>query len=122
METAKHYLGLSSKCNSSLSYEELPARVKDRVEPVRRFEAFLRAHKACVTSPASTRFHLARPGGLIDHSVKVANTLLKLRAVLAPELSKESCVIVALYNDPGKTGMPGKPYYRSNPDSWIVNK
>ncbi|MDP3106212.1 MAG: UPF0175 family protein [Candidatus Methanoperedens sp.] len=38
-------------------------------------------------------------------------TLLQLRAALAPEISEESCVIVGLFHDIGKVGMPGKPYY-----------
>jgi len=28
-----------------------------------------------------------------------------------PEISEESCVIVGLFHDVGKVGMPGKPYY-----------
>jgi hypothetical protein len=60
------------------------------------------------------------PGGLLAHSVNVAETLLSLRATLAPELTEESCVIVALYHDLGKVGMPGDPYYLPNPSQWHV--
>lgn len=72
------------------------------------------------TSPASTRFHLASEGGLVEHSLNVVNTLLKLREAIAPELSVESCVIAGLYHDVGKVGMPGKPYYLPNPSQWHV--
>jgi 23S rRNA maturation-related 3'-5' exoribonuclease YhaM len=95
-------------------------KIRERERDVRRFEEFLRAETAWATAPASTRFHLARPGGLVEHSVNVARTLLRLRESLAPELSEESCVIVALYHDTGKAGTAGRPYYLPNPDAWQV--
>ncbi|MCZ7397893.1 MAG: hypothetical protein O8C59_05250 [Candidatus Methanoperedens sp.] len=52
-----------------------------------------------------------KEGGLLENSIGVAETLLQMRAVLAPEISEESCVIVGLFHDIGKVGMPGKPYY-----------
>lgn len=103
---------IDCKCKLPLSYNELLDYVINRKKEIEDFEIFLREKTSWVTSPASTRFHLACEGGLIIHSVNVANTLLKLRDLLAPELSKESCVIAALYHDIGKIGMPGKPYYR----------
>ncbi len=90
---------------------EILALIQDRAEAVRNLEGFLRAQTTWLTAPASTRFHLCRPGGLLEHSVLVARTLLTLRARLAPDLSEESCVIVGLYHDLGKVGMPGQPYY-----------
>ncbi|MBF0595833.1 MAG: HD domain-containing protein [Candidatus Omnitrophica bacterium] len=94
-----------------LTYEELLAKVIDRKDEVHAFEAFLRKETSWATSPASTRFHLAKPGGLVEHSLNVANTLLKMRAMFAPEITEESCVISAIYHDIGKIGWPGKPYY-----------
>jgi len=48
----------------------------------------------------------------------VARTLLQLRDVLAPNIPEESCVVVGLYHDVGKVGMPGRPYYLPNPSDW----
>jgi 23S rRNA maturation-related 3'-5' exoribonuclease YhaM len=101
-------------------YQRLIALVKDRQKEITEFERFLREETCWITSPASTRFHLAVGGGLVQHSVNVATTLLKLRETLAPDLSEESCVIVGLYHDIGKLGMPGKPYYLPNPSEWHV--
>lgn len=56
--------------------------------------------------------------GLLRHSVGVTETLLRLRACLAPQLSEESCVIVGLLHDVGKVGMPGKPLYLPNENEW----
>jgi hypothetical protein len=104
----------------SLSYEELLACVSDRLVEVQHFEDFLRNETSWLTSPASTRFHLAEEGGLVQHSLNVANTMLMLRAALAPDIAEESCVIAGLYHDIGKIGMPGKPYYLTNPSEWHV--
>jgi len=101
-------------------YEALLARCDKRRDAVHAFDRFLRAETSWLESPASTRFHLARPHGLLEHSVNVAETLLALRGALAPEIPEESCVIAALFHDLGKAGMPGKPYYIPNPDTWQV--
>ena len=114
---AKRHLGLE---NGHLSYASLLALVRERGEAVARFEQFLREQTSWLTAPASTRFHLAEEGGLVKHSLNVANTLLRLRETLAPEIAAESCVIVGLYHDLGKVGMPGQPYYLPNPSEWHV--
>lgn len=114
---AKRHLGLT---DGHLSYEQLLALITDRRHEVDCFEQFLREQTSWLTSPASTRFHLAEEGGLVKHSLNVANTLLRLRDTLAPDISVESCVIVALYHDTGKIGMPGQPFYLPNPSEWHV--
>ena len=86
------------------------------------FEAWLADHTAWRTSPASTRYHLNHEGGLVEHSVNVTRTLLTLRDALAPDLSPESCVLVAMFHDLGKAGAPGQPYYLPNPSEWHVRK
>ena len=52
--------------------------------------------------------------GLLEHSVNVAEMMLKIKAAIAPEITDESCVIVALLHDLGKAGMPGNPQYLIN--------
>ena len=99
-------------------YEALKAMVVKRKEPFDRFMAFLEEKTSWLESPASTRFHLCEKHGLLKHSVGVAETLLRLRACLAPQLSEESCVIVGLLHDVGKIGMPGKPLYLPNENEW----
>lgn len=118
LTAAKRHLGLT---NGQLSYEQLLALITERRQEVEGFERFLREETSWLTSPASTRFHLAEEGGLVKHSLNVANTLLRLREALAPDIPVESCVIVALYHDAGKVGMPGQPFYVPNPSEWHVN-
>ena len=107
----KRHLGLSNNCPDFCNYERLLSKIKVRTKQVSKFEEFLRKETNWLTAPASTRFHLSEKGGLIKHSVNVANMLLKLSQMLSPELSEESCLIVALYHDVGKVGYAGNSYY-----------
>jgi len=92
-------------------YKHLLSKIKKRKPAADKFIEVLHTQTTWLTSPASTKYHLNREGGLLEHSIGVAETLLQLRAALAPEISEESCVIVGLFHDIGKVGMPGKPYY-----------
>ena len=99
-------------------YEVLKSKVVRRREGFRTLMSYIEQETAYLTAPASTRYHLCRECGLLEHSVNVAEHLLRIKAVLAPEISEESCVIVALLHDLGKAGMPGMPQYlRSEPSS-----
>jgi hypothetical protein len=53
---------------------------------------------------------------LLEHSVNVAETLLRLKDTLYPLIEDESCVIVALLHDLGKAGTPeGVQYIKNEP-------
>lgn len=95
-------------------YNVLKAFVVDREAQFDKLIAFTENETTCLTSPASTKYHLCEEGGLLEHSVNVAESMLKIRKVLAPEISEESCVIVSLLHDLGKVGMPGNPQYLIN--------
>ena len=51
------------------------------------------------TAPASTRFHGAHEGGLLEHSLCVYDNLVDLAQTYAEELSFESMTIVSLFHD-----------------------
>ncbi|MCM8779812.1 MAG: phosphohydrolase [Candidatus Omnitrophica bacterium] len=101
-------------------YETLKSKVVNRKKEFDAFIAMLEKDTIWLTAPASTRFHLNKEGGLLEHSVGVTETLLKLREAFAPAISEESCVIVGLFHDVGKVGMPGKPRYFKNTNDWEV--
>src|SRR3989339_435415 len=86
-------------------YKALQNKVVVRKNDFSDFIRMLESKTSWLTSPASTRFHLNKEGGLLEHSVGVAETLLKFREALAPQVSEESCVIVGLLHDIGKIGM-----------------
>lgn len=103
-------------------YEALKAKVVKRRTQFEEFVRMMETETTWLESPASTRFHLNVKSGLLQHSVGVTETLLRLRSALAPEISEESCVIVGLFHDAGKVGMPGKPRYLPNDNKWEVEK
>ena len=102
--------------NQSLSdrYGNLKALVVERKEQFYKVIGFMENETEWLIAPASTKYHLCRESGLLEHSVNVAETMLKIKAAIAPNISDESCVIVALLHDLGKVGMPGNPQYLVN--------
>lgn len=101
-------------------YTALKVKVVERKKEFDAFIKMLETETSWLTSPASTRFHLNEEKGLLKHSVSVAENLLKFHDFLAAEISDESCVIVGLFHDVGKVGMPGKPLYIKNDNEWEV--
>ena len=101
-------------------YKSLLDLVGDRKNQLVEFLEYLHTETSWETSPASTRFHANQEGGLLDHSVRVAENALKLRAALAPNMPEESCVIAGLFHDLGKIGYPGKPRYLKNTNEWEI--
>ena len=95
-------------------YEALKSRVVKRKTEFDSLINFMENETDYLSSPASTRFHLCRKQGLLEHSVNVAETMLKFREAVAPNIDEESCIITALIHDLGKAGMPGKPQYLEN--------
>jgi len=103
-------------------YNALFEKLANRKEQILKFKSFLESETCWLTSPASTRFHLNIEHGLLLHSVGVTYNALKLKNLLAPDISDESIVIVALFHDLGKIGLPGKPYYLPNDNKWEIEK
>ena len=95
-------------------YEALKARIVNRKEEFINLINFMENETDYLNSPASTRFHLCRPQGLLEHSVNVAENMLRFRDAVAPDIDEESCIITALIHDLGKAGMPGNPQYIAN--------
>ena len=98
-------------------YNALKEKVVMRKTEFRALMEFIEKETEYMTTPASIKYHLCRERGLLEHSVNVAENLLKIKNELAPEISDESCVIVALLHDLGKAGMPGEPQYLKNEPS-----
>ena len=64
-------------------------------------------------APASTQYHLAKDGGLLEHSLNVTELMLKIAPTLGIE-SNISIIIVGLFHDIGKAGYYGKTAYTPN--------
>ena len=100
--------------NLSERYEQLKSRVMGRRKEFDTLCEFAEKETAYLTAPASSRYHLCKVSGLLEHSVNVCETMLKLKNTLAPDISDDSCIVTALFHDLGKTGMPGNPMYIQN--------
>lgn len=103
-------------------YNQLKKKVFKRKKDFDDFIHFLENNTTWLNAPASVRFHLSEEKGLLKHSVGVTKTLLKLRELLIPQLSEESCIITALFHDVGKVGMPNAPRYLKQGNKFVYNK
>lgn len=92
----------------------LKSLVTERKTEFEKLCEFAETQTEYLTAPASSRFHLCNEGGLLEHSLNVAETMLKMKNTLCPEISDESCVVTALFHDLGKVGMPDNPMYVKN--------
>lgn len=77
------------------------------------------------TAPASSRedYHGCYPGGLCDHSLRVAKNLVVLAESLAPgKYPREQLIFLGLMHDLGKVGDPPVSLYVPNPSEWHRKK
>ena len=65
------------------------------------------------TAPASSKYHLCKEGGLLEHSINVVNLMMDINGLLNAAYT-ESIVIVGLFHDLGKANYYGKPNYKDN--------
>ena len=66
------------------------------------------------TAPCSGQFHLAKEGGLAEHSLNVYEKMVEINEALGANLPEESIIICGLLHDLGKMGDHGKSYYVEN--------
>lgn len=66
------------------------------------------------TAPCSGAHHLAKEGGLLEHSLNVLDYARKLNETFGNPIKDESIVITALLHDLGKMGDRGKSNYVEN--------
>ena len=104
------------------NYAALFSRLGARRDQILQFRSFLEKETTWLTAPASTRFHLNVEHGLLIHSVGVTYNALKIKDLVAPDITDESVIVTALFHDTGKIGYPGKPYYLPNDNKWEIEK
>lgn len=66
---------------------------------VDKFIKYLETETDFFTAPASTKYHLCRREGLLEHSLDVYNNLQALCSVYYPEARQDSITICALLHD-----------------------
>ena len=68
------------------------------------------------TAPASTKYHLSIPEGLLIHSLNVCDFMLSEcnEIINSNDISRDSVIISSLFHDAGKAGYFGKQMYIPN--------
>lgn len=94
-------------------WEKLTKKVVERKGDFDSFVEELRTRSTYFVAPASTVYHSNWKHGLLEHSIQVAETAIRIKEVLAPGISDESCVICGLFHDLGKAPLD-RPYYLVN--------
>lgn len=92
----------------------------DRPGKAELFE-WLEEHSDFFTAPASSRYHGAYEGGLVEHSLNVYDALVKLLTIYPEvQVSEESIAIVALFHDLCKVNMykKEKRYRKTEDGQW----
>lgn len=93
-------------------WNTLKSKVVERKNQFEAFEEYIKENTDYFNAPASPKYHLNCEHGLLEHSLNVAEHMIKIKNVLCPEISDESCVWVGLFHDLGKAGDVGQPYYK----------
>lgn len=65
-------------------------------------------------APCSTRYHLAQPYGLLQHSLNVLDYARKLNEAWGRVCGDDSIILVSLLHDIGKAGYHAEPFYTEN--------
>lgn len=66
------------------------------------------------TAPCSSKFHLCKEGGLLEHTLNVYEIMVKLNEATESGLNENDIIICSLLHDLGKMGDYGKPNYVDN--------
>ena len=109
MKKKKEYLMSEYEVIKNLIFKDLSVSANsgnnedsERISGLRRLFFYLETEKDWLTSPASTKYHCSYETGLLEHSINVARTALRLKKILAPEIRDSSILIVGLLHDCGK--------------------
>jgi len=87
---------------------------------IERLIEYLETETDFFTAPASTRFHGAYPGGLLEHSLAVYDNLLKISFMYDLQYPADSMIISALLHDVCKANYYQQEYRnRKNPKTGL---
>lgn len=94
-------INLDSLLSRYASLKEIALSDSRHDEILKLFE-YIDQNTDFLSAPASTKYHLSCHHGLLMHTVSVAETMIRMKKLLASDISNSSCVLVALLHDVGK--------------------
>lgn len=83
--------------------------VRTKREGVEKLIAYMK-ESGFFESPCSTRHHLAKAGGLAEHSLNVYRVARSMKPFIS-DIPSDSLIICTILHDIGKAGQYGKPGY-----------
>jgi hypothetical protein len=90
-------------------YAALFERLLSRRERILEFKSFLERETSWLAAPVFKRAQMDVKHGLLMHSVGVTENALRIKNLIAPDITDESVIVAALFHDVGKLDYPGKP-------------
>lgn len=97
-------------------YESILQRFKDpvRLSSFNNFIKYIETRTSYLIAPASTKYHLSCPHGLLIHSISVTSIMLndKESKWYYKDIPEESIIVAGMFHDLGKAGLSLEdPYY-----------
>jgi putative nucleotidyltransferase with HDIG domain len=89
-------------------YAALFERLLSRRERILDFKFFLEKETNWLAAPVLKRAHMDVEHGLLMHSIGVTETALRIKDLIAPDITDESVIVAALFHDVGKLDYPGR--------------
>lgn len=97
-------------------YESILSMFKDqsKIESFNNFLRYVENRTSYLVAPASTKYHLSCPHGLLLHSISVTSIMLNEKEMKPyyKDIPDESIIVSGLFHDLGKAGLSlDDPYY-----------
>src|SRR4051812_7305779 len=105
-----------------LKFRALCEKVGDRSEALVGMVDALGERLALCPASGRLSYHLACPGGLVDHSLRVLKNAFALAKTFNYDVSKPSLIIGSLFHDIGKVGDVNDDYYVPQASDWHREK
>jgi hypothetical protein len=109
-QARERFVELMAQCRDERT-RRLGHKMGDQIQDLVQF---LTSRTNWMSTPASTKYHLAVEGGLVIHSVNVTETAIRLRDLLMPAIPIDSVILCGMCHDAGKI------YSQANPDGTIA--
>lgn len=95
-----------------------------RIDALKMFFAHFEERLALCPASSRTYYHLAVPGGLVDHSLRVMKNCNRLMQVYKEnvDFSQEEMIMSCLFHDIGKLGDVDNERYVAQTNDWKVKQ
>ena len=104
------------------TFRGLCEKLRDRTEAVLKMVDFFEERLLFCPASSKKQFHCSFEGGLLNHSLRVAQNIIKINKTFNLNLPQESLLLVALFHDFGKIGNLDEANYLPQESDWHIKK